>query len=156
MQIRLIVIGSKQKNWVEQAFLDYSKRLPAHWQFSLHEISAPKRAKNESISSLIKKEGLKVLSEIKNNEYLIVLDENGTQFSSSELSKKIINLNINNNNFCFVIGGADGLSGQVKKRADLIWSLGKLTLPHGLVRIIFIEQLYRIWSLMSHHPYHRA
>ena len=87
---------------------------------------------------------------------MIVLDENGTQFNSSELSKKIINLNINNNNFCFVIGGADGLSGQVKKRADLIWSLGKLTLPHGLVRIIFIEQLYRIWSLMSHHPYHRA
>jgi len=156
MQIRLIVIGSKQKDWVEQAFLSYSKRLPKHWQFCLHEIPSPKRAKNESIPSLIKKEGLKVLSAIKDNEYLIVLDEKGTQFSSSELSEKIINLNIHDNRFCFVIGGADGLSDEVKKRANLIWSLSKSTLPHSLVRVIFIEQIYRVWTLMSQHPYHRA
>lgn len=155
MQIRLIVVGTKQQQWVKKAFQDYAKRLPQHWNFSLHEIPTLKRNKNESVVSLIKKEGEKILSEVRDNEQLIILDEHGIDFTTQALSDKLGNLSVINNRFCFVIGGPDGLSDQCKKRANMCWSLTKLTLPHGLVRIIFIEQIYRVWTLMSQHPYHR-
>jgi 23S rRNA (pseudouridine1915-N3)-methyltransferase len=155
MHIRLIVVGSKQQQWVTEAFQDYAKRLPRQWNFSLSEIPALKRSKNESVTSVIKKEGAKILSELKNNEQLIILDENGMEFTTQALSDKLENLSAIKNRFCFVIGGPDGLSDECKKRADMSWSLTKLTLPHGLVRVIFIEQIYRVWTLMSQHPYHR-
>ena len=155
MHIRLIVVGSKQQQWVTEAFQDYAKRLPRQWNFSLSEIPALKRSKNESVTSVIKKEGAKILSELKDNEQLIILDENGIEFTTQALSDKLENLSAIKNRFCFVIGGPDGLSDECKKRADMSWSLTKLTLPHGFVRVIFIEQIYRVWTLMSRHPYHR-
>lgn len=156
MHIRLIVVGSKQQQWVIDAFQGYAKRLPRHWNFSLFEIQALKRNKNESVTSVIKKEGAKILSEVRDNEQLIILDETGIEFTTQALSEKLDNLSTIRNRFCFVIGGPDGLSDDCKKRADMSWSLTKLTLPHGLVRVVFIEQIYRLWSLMSQHPYHRV
>ena len=86
MHIRLIVVGSKQQQWVTEAFQDYVKRLPRQWNFSLSEIPALKRSKNESVTSVIKKEGAKILSELKDNEQLIILDENGMEFTTQALS----------------------------------------------------------------------
>ena len=156
MHIRLIVVGSKQQQWVIDAFQGYAKRLPRHWNFSLFFFFSLKRNKNESVTSVIKKEGAKILSEVRDNEQLIILDETGIEFTTQELSEKLDNLSMIRNRFCFVIGGPDGLSDDCKKRADMSWSLTKLTLPHGLVRVVFIEQIYRVWSLMSQHPYHRV
>jgi len=155
MQIRLIVVGSKQKKWIDLAFKEYQKRLPNEWRFSLEEIHTAKRRKNETSLSIIEREGKKILRKLNNNEQLIVLDEQGEEFSTQELAVKFHMLAKVSNKLCFVIGGPDGLSDAIKEKSNMSWALTKLTLPHGLVRIVFIEQIYRLWTLLSGHPYHR-
>jgi len=155
MQIRLITVGSKQKKWIDLAFQEYQKRLPNEWRFCIEEIHTAKRRKNETPLSKIEREGKKILQKLNNNEQLIVLDEQGEEFSTQELAVKFHKLAKVSNKLCFVIGGPDGLSDTIKKKSNMSWALTKLTLPHGLVRIIFIEQIYRLWTLLSGHPYHR-
>ena len=96
-----------------------------------------------------------MLAKIKPAEQLVVLDERGKQFSSRELSGKLDDWQLTGADLVFVIGGPDGVSADILKRANLKWSLSKLTLPHGLARVLFAEQLYRGWSLQTGHPYHR-
>ncbi|HJL92874.1 MAG TPA: 23S rRNA (pseudouridine(1915)-N(3))-methyltransferase RlmH [Woeseiaceae bacterium] len=155
MQIRLITVGSKQKKWIDLAFKEYQKRLPNEWCFSLEEIRTVKRRKNETSPSIIEREGEKILRKLNNNELLIVLDERGEELSTQELAVKFHKLTKVCNKLCFVIGGPDGLSDAIKEKSNMNWALTKLTLPHGLVRIIFIEQIYRLCTLLSGHPYHR-
>jgi len=156
MQIRLIAVGAKQKKWIDLAFKEFQKRLPNEWRFSLEEIQTVKRRKNETSFSIIEREGEKILRKLNNNEQLIVLDEQGEELSTKELSVEIHKLAKVSNKLCFVIGGPDGLSDAIKEKSDMSWSLTKLTLPHGIVRIIFIEQMYRLCTLLSGHPYHRS
>lgn len=100
-------------------------------------------------------EGEQILSRLKSTEQVVLLDERGTQMTSQGLSDKLADWQTDGRDLCFVIGGPDGVAEECRQRADAWWSLSKLTLPHGLARILFAEQLFRAWSLQTGHPYHR-
>ena len=155
MHIRLIAVGDRQPSWVDSAFNDYVARLPRQWQFRLETIATAKRQKNTHAEVSKQAEGEKILAKMKPAEHVVVLDENGTQFTSKELAGKLEDWQSVGEDIVFIIGGPDGVSREVQARANSSWSLSKLTLPHGLARVLFAEQIYRAWSLLTGHPYHR-
>jgi 23S rRNA (pseudouridine1915-N3)-methyltransferase len=155
VHIRLVAVGDRQPSWVVTAFSEYVARLPRQWRFRLDEIPAVPRRKNDARGTASAAEGEKVLASIRPSEQVILLDETGKQFSSRELADRVEAWQSGGADLAFVIGGPDGVSPNVEKRADLAWSLSRLTLPHGFARVLFAEQLYRAWSLTTGHPYHR-
>jgi 23S rRNA (pseudouridine1915-N3)-methyltransferase len=154
VHIRLIAVGDRQPSWVDEGFAQYVQRLPRQWQFRLQAISSGQRSKQQSTSA-IEAEGRKILAEIKDAEFVIALDEHGAQFTSVELGQKLNDWQSGGRDLTFVIGGPDGLAAKCLKRANLSWSLSRLTLPHGFARVLFAEQLYRAWTVSTGHPYHR-
>lgn len=156
MHIRLIAVGDRQPSWVDAAFETYMKRLPRQWQFRLDLVASAPRSRKSGGEGAKKAEGEKVLAKIRDAEYVVVLDERGQEYSSSELAERLSDWQNDGRDLVFVIGGPDGVAEECLARADLRWSLSRLTLAHGLARVLFIEQLYRAWCLASGHPYHRA
>ena len=156
MHIRLLAVGDRQPSWVDEAFGDYSARLPREWKFRLDVIPTVRRQKNDKSRRAMEAEGELILAKLQPAEQVVLLDERGRQFDSKGLAGKLSDWQSDGRDLCFVIGGPDGLSEACKQRADFSWSLSKLTLPHGLARVLFAEQLYRAWSLQTGHPYHRA
>ena len=155
MQFDLIAIGKRMPVWVDSAFTEYSKRLPKKINFNLIEIAPAARSKNINPEQLKKIEEEKITTSITNNSLVIALDEKGKSINSRELSIELQTWIDNQQHVSILVGGADGLSPSIKNKADEIWSLSKMTLPHNLVRIVIIEQIYRAWSIINHHPYHR-
>ena len=155
MRIHLIAVGKKMPEWVNSGFSEFSKRMPPELQINLVEITPSVRNKTTPIEKNIKEEGKRIQSAIPSNSRLIVLDEKGKKFSSIELSKKMEEWFPQGQDIAIVIGGADGIDDRIKQQADETWSLSSFTLPHALVRVIVAEQLYRAWSILKGHPYHR-
>ena len=141
--------------WVNSGFSEFSKRMPPELQINLIEITSSVRNKATPIEKNIKEEGERLQSAIPSNSRLIVLDEKGKNFSSIDLSKKMESWFPMGQDISIVIGGADGIDPVIIKQADEKWSLSSFTLPHALVRIVIAEQLYRAWSILRGHPYHR-
>ena len=156
MHIRLIAVGDRQPSWVDTAFENYVQRLPRQWQFRVDLIATAPRSRNSAAEAAKAAEGQKVLAKIRAAECVVVLDECGKEFSSQEFAARLADWQADGRDLAFVIGGPDGVSQQCMDRAELRWSLSRLTLPHGLARVLFAEQLYRVWSLSTGHPYHRA
>jgi 23S rRNA (pseudouridine1915-N3)-methyltransferase len=156
MHIRLIAVGDRQPTWVDDAFDNYARRLPRQWKFRLNTIAAAQRAKNRDAAGAVEAEGQKVLDVINADEQLVVLDEHGVEVTSTGLAEKLSSWQTSGRDLTFVIGGPDGVSNAVTSRADFRWALSKLTLPHGLARVLFVEQLYRAWTVSTAHPYHRV
>jgi 23S rRNA (pseudouridine1915-N3)-methyltransferase len=156
MHIRLLAVGDRQPSWVDSAFENYVQRLPRQWQFRLDPIASAQRSKKSGAETAQMTEGQNVLARIKAPEYVVILDERGKEFSSEELAARLNDWQGDGRDLVFVIGGPDGVSRDLMARADLSWSLSRLTLPHGLARVLFAEQLYRAWCLTTGHPYHRA
>ena len=155
MHIRLIAVGDRQPGWVDSAFDEYVLRMPRQWQFRLETIATAKRQRNAAVAAAKQAEGEKILARLKPSEHVVVLDERGTQFTSKILADKLDSWQTVGEDIVFVIGGPDGVSQSVRSRANTCWSLSRLTLPHGLARVLFAEQIYRAWSLSTGHPYHR-
>ena len=155
MHIRLLAVGDRQPSWVDGAFDNYAQRLPRQWQFRVEVIPTAQRQKKSSSDAAKTMEGKKTLAKIRAPERVVVLDEGGKQFSSQEFALALQDWQADGADLVFVIGGPDGVSRECMQRADLCWSLSRLTLPHGLARVLFAEQLYRAWSLTAGHPYHR-
>ena len=155
MQFDLIAIGRRMPAWIDSAFCEYSKRLPESINFNLIEVAPATRSKNKNSEQLKKIEEEKINAVIAPGNIIIALDEKGKTISSHFLSLQLQTWMDDQQHLSILIGGADGLSSSIKKKADQIWSLSEMTLPHGLVRIIMIEQLYRAWSIINCHPYHR-
>ena len=156
MHIRLLAVGDRQPSWVDEAFGAYTGRFPREWKFRLDVIPTVRRNKNDKSLQAMETEGELILGKIGNSEQVILLDEHGKQLSSKGLAGKVADWQIDGRDLCFVIGGPDGVAESCKRRADFKWSLSQLTLPHGLARVLFAEQLYRAHSLHTGHPYHRA
>ena len=154
--MRLIAVGDRQPSWVDAAFENYLQRLPRQWQFRLDPVATAPRSKKSDARTAKIAEGRKVLAKIKTAECVVVLDEGGKEFSSQELAVRLDEWQSGGRDLTFVIGGPDGVSDDCMARADLRWSLSRLTLPHGLARVLFAEQLYRAWCLTTGHPYHRS
>ena len=155
MKIHLIAVGKKIPEWVNTGYAEFSKRMPPELQITLIEISPSIRNKSTPIEKNIKEEGKRIQSAIPANSKLIILDEKGKKFSSIDLSKKMESWFPMGQDIAIIIGGADGIDLTIKQQADELWSLSSLTMPHALVRIFIAEQLYRAWSILKGHPYHR-
>jgi 23S rRNA (pseudouridine1915-N3)-methyltransferase len=153
MKITIISIGSFENSQYQKIFYDFAKRLK--WSISLKEI-LPKNSTNFSKPQIKENEANLILKAIKPGSKLIALDEKGKQFSSQNFTKIISDFALNgNSDLTFIIGGAEGLSPKIIDNCHLVISLSPLTFPHLMVRIILIEQIYRAYSIINNHPYHR-
>ena len=141
--------------WVQQAVTEYAKRLQDSVTLTIVEIPLIRRGKSTDLSRIMEREMALMSAAIPNNARLIALDISGESFSSEQLAEKINRLQQITSHLCFLIGGPEGLSAELIARSNERWSLSKLTLPHTLVRITLVEALYRAWSILHHHPYHK-
>ena len=141
---------------MDEAFGAYTGRFPREWKFRLDVIPTARRNKNDKSLKAMEAEGELILSKLGESEQVVLLDEHGKPFNSKTLAGKVSDWQSDGRDLCFVIGGPDGVADNCKRRADFTWSLSPLTLPHGLARVLFAEQLYRAHSLHMGHPYHRA
>lgn len=155
MRTRIIAVGTKMPAWVETGYKDYAKRLPRDFSVEVLELPLGPRGKNASIEKAIAKESEAMLAAIPDGDKVIALDVRGKPWSTEQLADKLADWRMDGNNYSLLIGGPDGLSQQCLQRADVRWSLSALTLPHPLVRIVLIEQLYRAWTILNNHPYHK-
>ncbi len=155
MKLNLIAVGKRMPKWVDLALTEYIKRLPKNINFNLNEIAPEKRSRNRSLQELKKNEDEKINTLISSTNIVIALDEKGELISSHRLAGELQIWIDQQLDVGILIGGADGLSNSIKNRASKIWSLSKMTLPHALARVIFIEQLYRASTILNKHPYHR-
>ena len=156
MHLRLVAVGDRQPAWVDAASGDYAGRLLRAWKFSVRALPLSRRRRGADAALARDDECAAILRELKDNERAIMLDERGTELSTAGLAEKLAAWQSDGRDLCFVIGGPDGLNDACRERADFSWSLSRLTLPHGLARVLCIEQLYRAASLNDGHPYHRA
>ncbi|MGI9291088.1 MAG: 23S rRNA (pseudouridine(1915)-N(3))-methyltransferase RlmH [Gammaproteobacteria bacterium] len=155
MRITVLAIGTRMPAWVDEGVQDYLKRLPKHIDMSFKALPAAQRSSRISTDKLKEKEGEQILKALPEKAYTIALDEHGKQHTSSGWGKQLENWLAERSEVCFLIGGADGLADICRSRADEIWSLSDMTLPHALVRVVLAEQVYRAWTLTQGHPYHR-
>jgi len=156
VHIHLIAVGQKMPAWVGLACDDYLKRLPRDLQLNMIEVPLIKRGKNPDIQRVVRDESRKVMESIPAGCSLVVLDVKGKKISTEQLATTLNSWMQQGRDIAIVIGGPDGLSDELLQRADQAFSLSDMTFPHPLVRIIIVEQLYRAWSILSNHPYHRA
>lgn len=156
MKINLVCVGTKMPAWVEAGFSEYSKRLPADFALSVTEVPLGKRGKSGDIKQAIKKETDAVLAKIREADHVVALEVTGKRLSTEALAQRVDDIRMDGKNIALLVGGPDGLGQECRDRANEQWSLSALTLPHPLVRIVLAEQIYRAWSILNAHPYHRA
>ena len=156
MRIQLVTVGRKPSAWVREGFEEYSKRLPAQLALNLVGVSPVARSSNQTAEAAKRQEALRITAAIPDGARVVALDEQGKQWSSAELARQLEHWMQDGRDVGMLVGSADGLDRALIDTADYVWSLSRLTLPHALVPVIVAEQLYRAWSLLNNHPYHRA
>ncbi len=155
MRIVLIAVGNKMPSWVEQGYQEYARRLPADCTLQLVEIPAGKRGKGADIARITRQEGEKMLSAVPRGAHIVTLEVTGRAWSTENLSNELDNWLHDGRDVALLVGGPEGLAKECVAQAGQRWSLSSLTLPHPLVRVVVAEQLYRAWSILQNHPYHR-
>jgi 23S rRNA (pseudouridine1915-N3)-methyltransferase len=156
VQLTVAAVGQRMPLWVQTAWQEYAKRFPRGLSLELKQIPLAKRAKNADVDALRQSEGAALLEAVPRGHRIIALDGRGKQWSTPELAQRLENWMREEHGACFLIGGPDGLPAICRDRAQDVWALGRLTLPHPLVRAILAEQLYRAWTITQNHPYHRS
>jgi 23S rRNA (pseudouridine1915-N3)-methyltransferase len=156
MKCRLIAAGTRLPDWINSGFREYQKRLRTPFSLELQEISVAQRRAGENPQRAIQREGADMLAALKPDDYVVALEIAAQSMTTEQLSAWLALRMRDGRSLALLIGGPDGLSPQCRERADQSWSLSPLTLPHGLVRVVVAEQLYRAMSLLAGHPYHRA
>lgn len=156
MKARLIAVGEHAPAWVAQGFAEYQKRL-SHWlPLDLLEIEPGLRGKGRDAARATTDEGARVLAALPKGAQAVALDGRGKAWTSEQLAQRLEHWRTQGRDLAFLIGGPEGHASDVLTRADERWSLGPMTLPHMLVRLVVAEQLYRAAALLANHPYHRA
>ena len=156
MKARLIATGERAPGWVAQGFADYQKRLSHRLPLELVEVEPGLRGKGRDPRRAIEEEGRRVQAVIPKGAYVVALDVPGKPLSSEQLAAKMEHWRGQGRDLVFLIGGPEGHAAEVSALADEKWSIGPLTLPHMMVRLIVVEQLYRACAMLANHPYHRA
>lgn len=154
IKLKIIAIGNKLPNWLNEGVATYQKRFPKDCSLEICEIAPLKRGKNADLNAICEKEGKMLLKHAENSR-IVTLDLAGINFTTADLKNRLEFWQIQGVNVSFLIGGPEGLSKECKAKANESWSLSALTLPHGLARLVVAESLYRAWSLSVNHPYHR-
>lgn len=155
MKIRLLAVGSKMPAWVTEGYQEYCKRLPIDFQLELVELPLGHRGKGANKERAIRTEGDAMLAAIPKGDKVIALCVEGKNWSTEQLAMQAEGWRMEGQNISLLVGGPDGLDSRCVAQADQRWSLSGLTLPHPLVRIIVAEQIYRAWTLLQSHPYHK-
>jgi 23S rRNA (pseudouridine1915-N3)-methyltransferase len=156
MQLVIAAVGHKMPAWIEAGFSEYAKRMPPECRIVLKEIKPVERSGARSSETVMAQERTRIEASIPKGAKVIALDEHGKDLTTVQLSQCLERWQQDGGDVTFVIGGADGLDAEFKKRATLLLRVSSLTLPHGMVRVLLAEQLYRAWTITQNHPYHRA
>ena len=154
MRIRLLCVGTRMPAWISEGYATFAKRLPRDQPLILDEVPAARRAGD--VARCVDDEGSRMLARIGRDEHVVALDEHGTAWSSVELARRMNDWRRDGRDIVLLVGGSDGLAAACLARSQERWSLSRATLPHGLVRVVVAEQIYRAWTQLSGHPYHRA
>lgn len=155
MRLRILAAGQRLPGWIGEGYAEYAKRMPRECRMELTEIPLGVRGRSAPVDKARESEGEKMLGALRGPERVVALDVQGRQYDTEALAGMMGGWMQEGRDVCFLIGGPDGLAPPCLQRADLSWSLSRLTLPHGLVRVVLAEQLYRAWTLLQGHPYHR-
>lgn len=156
MKLHIVAVGHKMPGWVADGFDEYAKRMPPELRIELRELKPELRSGGRGADSVMAAERVRIEAALPKGARLVALDERGRDWTSMQLAQALPGWQQDGRDVAFVIGGADGLDPQLKARADLLLRISSLTLPHGMVRVLLAEQLYRAWSITQNHPYHRA
>ncbi|MBS9403998.1 23S rRNA (pseudouridine(1915)-N(3))-methyltransferase RlmH [Halomonas sp. TRM85114] len=155
MRVRLLAVGNRMPSWVTAGVEEYRKRLPRDFAVEVEEISPGNRGKNADTGRAVAREAERIRGRLKGGEHRVALEVGGCLWSTEELALEAETWRLAGRDVVLMVGGPDGLDASLSAEADQRWSLSPLTLPHPLVRILLAEQLYRAWTLLVGHPYHR-
>ena len=155
MQVRLITVGSKMPAWVETGYQEYNRRLGQEVRLELIETPLNRRSKGANVNRLQEKEATHMLAAVGTGDLIITLEIGGKAWSTDQLAQNMGGWLQDGRNVSLLVGGPEGLHPLCLARANLRWSLSALTLPHPLVRVVVAEQIYRAWSILRNHPYHK-
>lgn len=156
MQLVIAAVGNKMPDWIEAGFGEYAKRMPAECRVVLKEIKPVDRSGSKTAETVMALERTRIEAALPKGARIVALDEHGKDLSSVQLSGCLSQWLQGGRDVALVIGGADGLDPAFKAGADMLMRISSLTLPHGMVRVLLAEQLYRAWSILQNHPYHRV
>lgn len=155
MKLFILAVGNKMPEWITHGFNEYTKRMPREATISLIEIKPEPRTTGKSVPQIMEAEAQRIESALPKDVTRIVLDERGAHLTTKQMAQKMHDWLGGGRDVAFIIGGADGLHESVRRSAQQLLALSALTLPHGMVRVLLAEQLYRAYSLLHNHPYHR-
>ncbi len=155
IHIRFMTVSNRPPAWISEGFAEYAKRLSSACRLELIEIPVEKRNNQKNMQPFIDREGEKMLALIKPGATVVALDLQGKLWSTQDLAGQLQGWMQEGKAVDFLIGGPDGLAAACLKRAQYRWSLSPLTLPHLLVRVLIAEQIYRAWTILQKHPYHK-
>ena len=153
--IKILAVGRRMPSWVDNGIADYRKRM-RDIRIEILEIPQIKRTTSQPLAAAMKQECAKLLASMPTDAHLIALDQSGVPLSSEQLAAQLEQWMQDHQLVAFMIGGSDGLDNRCKKASQAIWSLSNMTLPHALARLMLVEQLYRAWTILKDHPYHRS
>ena len=155
MKLFVIAVGHKMPDWISAGFGEYAKRMPREVKIELVEIKPEPRTTGKSAPQIMEAEAQRILAALPQGTLCIALDERGVHMTTKQLARQMQDWMRGGSDVAFIVGGADGLHESVRKGAQQLLALSSMTLPHGLVRVLLAEQLYRAHSLLHNHPYHR-
>jgi 23S rRNA (pseudouridine1915-N3)-methyltransferase len=156
MQVTIAAVGTRLEQWIYEAIESYRRRLPRHLKLAVQEVPLARRTAGSPARVAIEIEGERLLRHVRPDALTLALDERGQQWSSTELAAQLRIWLERHPHVTILIGGPDGLAEACRRAAGRVWSLSRLTLPHGLARVLVAEQLYRAWTILEGHPYHRS
>jgi 23S rRNA (pseudouridine1915-N3)-methyltransferase len=154
MKICVIAVGQKLPAWAQVALDDYTKRFPPDWRVTLKSVKTQAR-EGQSAPKLMAMEAERILAALPKDPFIVALDERGANLTTQALSEELKAWSAMGQDIVFLIGGPDGLDPELKAKAHQLLRLSSMTLPHAMVRVMLVEQLYRVWSIQNAHPYHR-
>jgi 23S rRNA (pseudouridine1915-N3)-methyltransferase len=154
MKIRIVALGARMPAWVDAAVDDYARRLPRGFALEMIALKPEARGRGGSVAKILASEALRIAAATKGFR-VVALDERGEAWTTLQLAAKLRAWRDDATPIAFVIGSADGLAAAIKREAHAVAAVSALTLPHGLVRVVLVEQIYRATSLLTGHPYHR-
>lgn len=155
MHITIVAVGLRQPEWADMAVRDYLARFPKDFTVEIKEVKAEPRA-GQPAAKLMALEAQRIRKAIPTGDIIVALDEHGKDLTTMDFAKKIDGWKNEGCGVSFLIGGADGLDAELKRSARQMIRISSMTLPHAFARVLLAEQIYRAWSILNNHPYHRA
>lgn len=156
MRLHVLAVGDRPPRWVGDACAEFLERFPPHCPLYLKSVPTPSRGRNPDVNKLRDKERQLLSARIPRSAFVIALDEEGRTVTTAQISQRLDQWMLVEQDVVFLVGGPDGLAPSALDAARECWSLSALTLPHMLARVVIVEQLYRAYSMLANHPYHRA